>query len=269
MPALPTQPAAAPYDTVNAVLNIARVRLNDAIASIGGDVLQNTQPFTQTIAIAAWRRLQEFLAELGFARLTREAILTGLAPVNRSVASDPSSQVFLNWTTYYDGAVYNGAPVLPQDLLLPLKLWERATGTNAAFAPMENWLDGLPAWTKVGANRIWEWREESIYMPGALETVDIRLRYAAYLADFATTGEGPNQVVWYNQPVPIVRSSNALAFYICAETADARGDLDAGAFDQKAEAAARRIFNREVSLKQRVNIRRIARSSGSRGFDFI
>lgn len=264
MPSLPTQPATAPYDTVETVLQAARVRLNDAIQSIDGEVLTDTAPFTQTIVLLAWRRLQEYLAEMGIVRPQREAILTGVPPV---AVLDPAVQVFLNWTNYFDGMNYWNVPVLPQDLLLPLRLWERPTGQNADFAPMDNWLDGLPAWGKASCNRIWEWREDSIFLPGALQTMDIRLRYAAYLPDFVTTA----QTQWYNQPVPIARVLDPFAYFICSEMANARGDVDGAAFDTKAQAAAKRVFNREVRMKQRVNIRRIPRSAGSRrgGFGIL
>lgn len=257
MPILPPG-ALAPYDSVNTVLNTARVRLNDAIQSIGGDVLTNNQPFTQVIVNTAWRRLQEFLANLGFTRSKSETILTGLPVV---ASSDPASQVSLSWTNYNDGVNEWTSPVLPQDLILPLKLWERQSGTNARFLPMGVALDGLPTDPKGGRNLLWEWRNDTIFMPGSQLVMDLRLRYAAYLPDFITTGG----VLWYNQPVPVMRSLDAFSNYICAEMANARGDMDGATFEAKAEAAARLIFNREVQMKQRVNIRRQPRSGrGSR-----
>lgn len=253
----------APYDVLNTVLNTARVRLNDALQSLGGDTITNAQPFTQQMANDGWRRLQELLANLGVTRLKREVILTGL-PVVASV--DPAAQTYLNWTNFFDGVNLTASLVLPQDLILPLKLWERPTGQNASFGlPMENQLDGLPTWPKTFTNGCWEWREDSIFLPGSLASMDLRIRYAAYLADFATVGS----VQWYNQPVPIMRALNPLADYICAEAAAARGDLDAGAFTAAAEAGAKLIVNREVAMKQRVNVRRIPRSrSARRGCDF-
>lgn len=242
-----------PYDPLNTVLNAARVRLNDAIQSLGGDVLTNNQPFTQVMANIAWRRLQETLADLGYSRLRREAILTN-CPVVASI--DPASQVSVSWASYFDGVSYYSAPVLPQDLILPLRLWERPSGQNAEFAPMQNWLDGLPTRPKLGRNFVWEWREDAIYMPGALTVMDLRIRYAAYLPDFATVGE----TEWYDQPVSILRSLDPFAYYICSEAANARGDLDGSQFDAKAEATAKLIFNREVGMKERVNLRRIPRS---------
>lgn len=260
MPIIPPV-AVAPYDTVNTVLNTARVRLNDAIASLGGDVLTNAQPYTQQFANTAWRRMQDFLANLGYARLTQEVILTGLPPTE---SADPASQVWLNWSQYFDGVNYfapPNTPVLPLDLILPLKVWERWTGQNAVFTPMEMWIDGIPTWTKQNRNLVWEWREDALYMPGSLNTMDLRIRYAAYLPDFITVGA----VNWYDQPVPIVRCLDALANYICYEVSNSRGDQVATTFRADAEAAAKRLFNREVSQRQRVNIRRRGRSAGSRG----
>ena len=256
MPILPPI-TSAPYPNMSDVLNLARVRVNDAIQSIDGDVLTDNQPFTQVMANAAWQRLQEFCANLGFARLTQEVILTGVPPVE---STDPASQTWMNWSQYFDGQNYFNAPVLPQDLILPLKVWERWSGQNAVFTQMEMWIDGMPNWTKQNRNVIWEWREDAIYMPGSLMTMDWRLRYAAYLPDFIDVGETP----WYDSPVPIMRSKDALAWYICSEVANPRGDLDGSVFDTKAEAAAKRIFNREVSQRQRVNVRRMPRSAGSR-----
>ena len=54
-------PNLAPYHTLEGVLNTARVRLNDAIQQLSGDILKDSQPFTQQMANSAWLRLQQFL----------------------------------------------------------------------------------------------------------------------------------------------------------------------------------------------------------------
>lgn len=234
------------------MLNAARVRLNDAILSIGGDVLTNAQPFTQQIANNAWRRLQNYLANLGYSRLRSEVAIA--LPAVTSV--DPASAQYINWTQCYDGSNFQGAPVLPQDLIVPARLWERVTGMNAPWTPMEAALDGLPARPKAARNFVWEWRGDAIFLPGSLLAMDLRIRYQAYLPDFITAGN----VNWFNQLVPIMYALDPLANYICAETASARGDLDAQSFVTLAEAGAAMIYNRDVQLKQRVNVRRLPRS---------
>lgn len=252
MPIIPPPTATPPYDSVNSVLNGARVRINDAIASLGGDILTNVQPFTQEMTNLAWRKMQEYLANLGYTRCKQEVILPGIPPVT---SFDPGSQVFLNWTSYFNGTgtdIPPATPVLPQDMILPLRMWERQANGNGNFIPMSQALDGLPSCVKLPCNGYWEWRQDAIYMPGATNVVDLRMRYAGYLSDFLTVGD----VNWYDLPVPIMRCKDSFSYYIAAEAAAPRADLDAQTFSTKAEQAANLIFNREVQQKQRTTATR-------------
>lgn len=245
-------PLTPPYDIVDSVLNVTRVRVNDAIAELSGDILTDAQPFTQTMTNIAWRKLQEFLANLGYTRCKQEVILSAIPVVT---STDPGSQVSLSWAGYYNGSGYNVppfAPALPQDMILPLRLWERWTSTTGYFIPMTQALDGLPDGPKLPWNGCWEWREDAIYMPGSTQIEDVRMRYAAYMPDFITAG----QTQWHQQPVPIMRCMDALSYYIAAEAAAPRADLDAGTFTTMAEQSARLIFNREVQQKQRTTATR-------------
>ena len=299
----------APYDTLESILNAARVRLNDAIASLGGDVLKDIAVFTPQIVNNAWRRLQELLANYGFAALNREAIFASVPAV---VGSDYGIQVWFNWASYFDGSSLQSAPLLPQDMIAPLDLFERVHGTGTVvYTPMDQLFNGLPTVAKQALNRVWEWRQETVYMPGAIGLTDLRLRYAAYLADFnigaqatltsnidnATTSipvtylsggtianaeyfQIDNEIFLVSAggntatltvatrpvqgsaaaphiagaivtvlplavPVPIMRSLNSFAWFVCSEMAKARGDMDAGTFDQMAAEAAQQIFNRD------------------------
>lgn len=254
----------APYPILQDVLNTARVRLNDAIQTpagapsgqIGGEVIGDLSIFTQQGTNAAWQRFQEELANLGYSKFQKEVILTGLVP---KTALDPSTQVFIDWTGYNNGTVLDPTVALPQDLILPWFLWERQSGVEALFCEMCQWLDGMPNTPLAfGFNRIWDWRNDAIYMPGANLTTDIRMRYAAYLGDFVDTGSPVTP--WYEQPVPIMRSLDPLAWYIASEFANSRGDMDGTLLDQKALAATQRVFNRDARQKQRVNVRRLSRS---------
>ena len=259
MPIPPPVPV-APYDSVDSVLNSARVRMNDAIESIGGDILQDSQPFTQEMTNDGWRRLQSFLANLGYGRLKKPLLMPAFPVV---ADYDPGSWCTLDWTAYFDGVSFWVPPsinVLPPDLILPLRISERVTGSNSSWSPMALAKDQLPAVKKGPYNGWWQWENDTIYLPGSIYSMDLRLEYAAFLPDFLTTGP----VQWYQQPVPIMRSKNALSYYICAEGAGAREDMDAEPFILKAEQEARLIFNQEVSQKQRVPTQRRP-YSGSRG----
>jgi hypothetical protein len=249
------------------VLNLARVRLNDAIQSVGGDVLKNTAPFTQVAVNGAWRRFQEFLANLGYSRLNKEVLLVACPVV---AAADPAIQASVNWFNYFDGSAYYETPILPPDFISPIKIWEKPTGPHCHFPlhpNMENTIDGLPGFTKTNWNRFWQWREDGIWMPGSLSVMDLRISYAAFLSDFITTFPGTSdEVLWYNQPVPIMRCLSPFASYIVYEIAYARGDAGAAIVKGEAEAETKLIFNRDVRSKQRVNIRRQAFSGHGRGY---
>ena len=227
----------APYDTLDTILNTTRAWINDAIIAIGGEVLTDAQPFTQTFANASWRRFQDFLVDLGFARLKQEVVFTGVPAVT---TTDTGAQAYISWSEYFDGTSPQANPVLPQDFISPLDLWERVDGTNGIYVPLDQCLNGIPAVPKTATNKLWEWREETLYLPGATSITDLRMRYAAYLPDFET-----GSVPWYQQPVPIMRCLEPFAAYIAADFCRSRGDLDATVFEQIAEKGAIQIFNRD------------------------
>ncbi len=251
--------ATPPYDSVYNVLSTARIRLNDellTLTAVSGRVLENNQAFTLQTLNTAWRKFQEYLANLGYTRLKQEAKVDAIPATTDQ--QDVASQVYIDWFGYFDGTVLQSTPVLPQSLSGPLKLWERQNGSNSQFIPMELIYDGLPNVVKGTLNRIWEWRDNKIYMPGATFVTDLRILFIQYLDDFADSVSTP----WFQQSVPIVRCQDALSWYLCAEFASARGDLgiDAENMWAKGEAAARVIMNRDAKMKQRGNTRRLSRS---------
>lgn len=261
MPPIPAPPPLAPYDVLDSILNATRVRMNDAIQSIGGDILTDQQPFTQEMSNDGWRKLQSFLANLGYSRLKKPLLLTSFPAV---ADLDPSSWTTLDWTFYFDGVSYWTPPdvnLFPSDFILPLRVSERRSGSQSGWSKMTMAQDELPALRKTAYNGCWLWENDTLYMPGSVYPFDLRMEYAAFLPDFLTAGS----VQWYQQPVPIMRCKNALSYYICAEAAGIRNDMDADPFIVKAEQEARLILNQEVSQRQRTPVRRRCYSGGNRG----
>ena len=88
------------------------------------------------------------------------------------------------------------------------------------------------------------------------------MRYQKSLADFADGAE----VQWFDQPVPILLCSDALAWFVVAECLSGRADPAlTSAANEAGEREARKIVNRDVRAKQRVNVRRQPRSGGDGG----
>lgn len=233
-----------PYDSLEAVMNTARTRLLDAIVTVNGEIVTDTAAFTLPMVNAAWRRLQEYLADKGFSVLDNEVILIGVAAW---VAGDAAVFAHFDWSGYSNGTSNFASPALPQDAICPLKLYERPNGTTEQFVEMDKITTGLPtanpgngAGLRDVRNWLWEWRGNAVWLPGATVDTDMRMRYAVWLADFVA----PGTTAFSLQPVPIMRALNSFAWYLCAEASKARGDLDAADFEAKAEAAADKLWNR-------------------------
>lgn len=252
---MPLPPALTPpYSFAEEAMDLARVRLNDAIQQLSGDILKDSQPFSKTMCNAAWRRLQHYLANMGYARLIDEVVISAL-PISGS--SDPASQCWLDWTGFYDGTQVFQNYALPQKCSFPLKIWDRVSGVNSGWGrPLEQVMDGMPAVFKYQRNAIFDWRNDKIYMPGTNQTVDLRIRFGQYLPSFQTQGE----TQWYQQPIPIIGAVDALADYICVEACDGRDDVDSQTFKTRAEGEAKLLFNPDVRIKNRTNVRRRPRS---------
>lgn len=257
MPVIPPPATTLPLDAVDTVLNFARARINDSTLTIAGNLLADSQPYTFTLLNAAFRHLQEDLANAGCPAFTNEAVLFNLPVV---AFTDPVAQVWMSCQYYFDGSSYYDSPVLPFDCILPLRLWERQSGTENLFTEVHPVNDGLPDGPKTNWLRMWDWRQNAIYMPGALIQRDLRIRYASYLADIASSGTAL---------VPIIRCADALANYVAAEFAFSRGSPDAVAvgnsFLGMGQQAMKRMINRDARREQRGNHRRRGYSAGRHG----
>lgn len=241
----------APFDTVITVVNAANTRLNgevDSLLPLGGQILDNTQAFSQQLVNSAYRKLQEKLVTLGLVLLQNEIIFSavGALPV-----SDPAVQVYIGWNGYFDGVTLSGTPALPQDFIEPLEVQERVSDdvNPTSFLDMDNIVGTIPAIPKLDWNGLWQWRQNAVYMPGANTLADIRIRYAAYFPDFADTGDTTSATAftpWFSQPIPIMRSFDAMVSYVCAEAEKARGNKDAAmAYTADGDASAGLLLGKD------------------------
>lgn len=269
---IPPPAVTIPFDTVDVAMNMARVKLNDCPLALSGNLLANTQPYAQQIANDGWRAMQEDLADAGEPVLTSEVVIRNLPPV---ATTDPGVYCYLNQAEYCDGVAVWQPPViavLPQNFMIPLWCRERLAGTNGLFIKMRPVDDGLPGGPKTTTLKWWEWRSGndlqiaamtgSIWLQGATTSRDLWVRYISYMPDFETVGS----IQWYQQPITIMRSAPCLAFYIAAEFAFARGSDQAVAvgnsFLAQGKDALRRLSNRQLKPRQRINHRRRSYASG-------
>lgn len=259
------------FDTVDVAMNMARVQLNDCPLALSGNLLSDAQPYTQTFYNLGWREFQKDLAMYGDPAQTSEFISPSLPPVSNI---DPYTSVYLSQTAYFDGTSFWVPPdvnVLPQDLIIPLWIRERLGGSQQLFSDMTPCDNGLPGYPKTTYEKYWEWRSagpgngNAVFMPGSTIPRDIYVRYASFLPDAVTATD--NSVQWYQQPIPILRCADTLAFYVAAKFAFSRGSEQATAvgnsFLQQGKDAMRSYLNATtMKLRQRVNHRRRPYAAG-------
>lgn len=251
MPVVPPS-TSAPYDTAGSILNLARAIANDAALSIAGNLLADNQPYTFVLLNSAWRGLQDQLMNAGINKFDTEAVISGI-PVAGS--QDPATQCWLGYDGFFDGVSTFDTPVLPSDMKIPLKLMERQSGTIQQFIPMGQTSDGLSCSPKVIWLREWEWRDDRIYLIGATQLIDIRLRYSHYLPDLNVASD----------KVPIIECSNALAYYLVAVFAGSRGSPLAQTLNAKGDLEAQKIITYYNHKSQRAQHRRIPYGRQSHG----
>lgn len=229
------------FDSVMNAILAANTRLNgrvDTLRPIGGQIVSNNNSFSQQVVNDAWRKMQNKLADLRYSGLQNDLLFTAVPPV---ASNDPATQVYFDFSGYWDGASSHGGFALPSNLIQPYELTERQNGTTNIFTDLDRIPWSLPRVTKADWNRQWLWRDNRLYMPGALVATDITLVYAQLLADFTDAS-----LPWFQQSMPILNCTDSLADYICREISIARGDApSAVAFQVSAEDNAALISNQD------------------------
>lgn len=230
-----------------------------------GDFFADAQAYVLPVINTAWRKLQTGLAQKGHPRLENTTILTGL-PAMANL--DPGAEQYMNWSNFYDGATsWNpatlaGCPVLPPDFISPIYIEERQSvaGSTPAnpnltrFRSMRPAADGLRGNRAKGSyNYYFDWREDGLYLPGSILSMDLKTRYAAFLPDIAVAAAGFSLT-----PVPIMRCTEALANYAAAIFVTPRGGaLLAPGFDAEGDQALAQITSAQSKLQQRASYSRI------------
>lgn len=275
MPSIPP-PTSTVYDGAFSFLNAAKARVGEQMPSLypyTGNILDHTQASTQQRFNNAWRKFQDSLCDAGSKKFQESIVIYGIPPTTNF---DPAAQNSISWFQCFDGNNFTTTPVLPADLVTPLWMSERQSGTQDPFPypddpNMDLYLDGLPmSAQKYCFNGCWEWRGEVIYYPGATQSVDFLIRYRKNVPDIVDVG---NQR-WFTQPVTLVRCQDPLSWWLVVEVATAvaalpNAPVNALALAQSAKLeaieATKKYANRDVMLDERTEARRLPYNGGSRG----
>ena len=244
-----------PTDTVMSVINAANVRLNgrvETLQAIGGQILGNTDAYSNRAVNDAWRKLQNGLADKRYAGLQDEIVLSNVPAAG---APDPTGQCYLDYGGFSNCGTYTtgGSILLPAQLLRPYYLTERAhSATTALFTEMDEHSFALPHDVKSAWNRRWLWRNSRLYIPGATVATDIIILFGQLLADFVDIST-PSPLAWFQQSIPLPNVLDAFADYVCREIEAARGEAGAAsAWQLSAEANVDLMLNQDTAAAKSI-----------------
>lgn len=267
MPVL--QPTGDPnYPSIETIANMVRAIVNDTFAGwsntpgegqIVTDQVTNTainNPFLLNHLNSAIRELYRKLRNVGGPALIQDNyILENLDPIDGPLGPsipDPTIQTYIDWNGYWYGTTYDTALTLPSDMLSPIKLWERQSGTTDTFMEMTEAADGLGPASQIGRLQQWEWRSGRINFHGATTQRDIRIRYFGILPQFFAS-----DLNYSSTYIPIVDCEDFVAYKTAEKVAFALGNPQAAA--SLAQTAMGHLFdlkNEEVRRMQQRTYRR-------------
>jgi hypothetical protein len=241
------------YVSMETVMNLIRAIANDMIYSQAGEILTDQANFTLPLLNDSLEWFTNEVGNHGVETFVKETVLTPLTATPAPQSVDPATQVNIGDQGYFDGFGLNVGPQLqiPPDLLQPQFMWERQTGSTENWVPMAETLDGLPAYVPASRFRMWEWRTDAIYMPGATQSNDLRLRYEGSLAMFVSTSD----TLFFRG------ATGAIAYYTVSTYLSSKNPAAAQAAESRASQRVSQICTRSSRMKQRAAS--VRRSYGS------
>jgi hypothetical protein len=259
-------------------MDLVRSLVNDTQAGAEnvpgeGQIFTNNpaiSPFTQPFLNSSIRELYRELRNVGDPVLIFDnVIILGLppldSPTNGIASPDPTVQTVLSTGSYFDGVQQWPNFQLPGNMLNPIKLWERQTGSNNAFQEMTQPQDGLSPRQQGPCLREWEWRNNNINFHGATQQRDIRMRYYGALPTFFS-----QTLDFSTTYVPVLDCTDAVAYMTAVKYARMLGSP--GLADLLAESKNQmfQLKNATIRRMQSINFARIpfGNSSGDLNNEF-
>lgn len=249
------------YGTVEDVLTKARAILNDSEV-LGGDILTDAYPGSIPLVNIAYENIQKELASCGVEVFTDYFWLLALPAIS---SIDPEARVIVTdsatYITYPDPTNLANAnfpsPILPGDMIVPLKLWERQAGTTNFAIPMKQPNVGLLNLSQQLYLLDWQWgayqSNEVLILRGALQSQDVKIKYEKHLPVLAAVTD----------PVPLRGVNNVAAYEVAKIFAAGRGARIAPALDATAQEEMFLMKSIAVRKVQRKRSRRIPYSGRS------
>ena len=210
------------YPSLQSICDLFRARINDTAnntsgAGVGsgnqaGLIMPNSNPDLLTFLTSACEDMFAELRNVGSPELILDNyIVEGLPVVNSNLGPgvpNPAIQVSLAYAGYFDGVEWYPQWTLPISLSKMLAVSQRQTNANQDFQPMQHFPAGIPGVLQNTIMYGWEMRQGALWMSGATQEVDVRIRCRITFPDFLANPSNP--INFSTAYVPIVDSRNAI-----------------------------------------------------------
>ena len=195
------------YPNLQGIADLFRSSINDTGTGSGNEaglIMPNSNPDLLAFMDSAIVELFSDLRNVGDPELIIDNyILTGIPPLAQQ---DPAVQVALSYAGYFNGFTWSPAWTLPIGVSKMLAMWERTSGGSWDFVPMQPAPFGLAGGLQGIRMGQWEMREGMIWMRGAMQAVDLRIRARIGYP----TPLSPVNLNFSTAYVPILDSKNAI-----------------------------------------------------------
>ena len=209
------------YANLQSICDQFRAQINDTANNTTGSgvgtgnqagvIMPNSNPDLLTLLTAATQDTYAELRNVGDPELILDNYdLFQLPPVNSNLgpgSPNPAAQVALGYSGYFDGVQWWPQWTLPISMSRMLAVAQRQNSTYN-FASIPRSPAGLPGVMQGTLNSAWEMRQGQLWLNGATESFDLRLRCRITFPDFLSNPT--TQINFATAYVPILDSRNAI-----------------------------------------------------------
>ncbi len=214
------------FPTLAGICNLFRTSINDTFSNTSGVgtgqgsgaglIMPNTNPDILEFLNAAVADTYAELHGVGAPQLILDNyLLEGLPSIP---LPDPSIQVAISYTGFFDGYQWHPEWTLPIGLSRMLSVTQRQTNSDQDFGACQHFAYGLPGILQGQLMYGWEMRENTLWLNGATTQIDLRIRCRVSYPEFGSAG-----APIYNfdtSYVPILDSKNAIAAKMLVQYAE-------------------------------------------------
>ena len=237
-----------PYPVIADVTTLVRIHLDDTQNNGAGLIFTDSASFVLPLLNDACRRLQRDLEDAGVPTRTNEVFIPDLPPLATPGGvgvPDPTIQQNLSFSGFFDGQTLHATPTLPTDLLVPMRMWQRSSGTGLTMSEVTPAQAGLSSEYQDFSMGNWDWRNDAMYWNGALVAKDIRLRYKQAIANFTGSPD------FATTTIPFLDSEEPLSYLMAYKfSASTSGAAAAADLLQGYERSKGKIISRYIRIQQ-------------------